>query len=90
LFLYKVWQLRQAKSQFSQLVNEVVKDGYHTITKNGEPIVVVVSKEEFERLSSQEMGVVDFFLKAPLPEVDIDVERNQDLGRDMGLFNPLH
>ncbi|MBM3192447.1 MAG: type II toxin-antitoxin system Phd/YefM family antitoxin [Chlamydiae bacterium] len=90
MFLYKVWQLRQAKSQFSQLVNEVVKDGYHTITKNGEPIVVVVSKEEFERLSSQEMGVVDFFLKAPLPEVDIDVERNQDLGRDMGLFNPLH
>ena len=52
--------------------------------------MVVVSKEEFERLSSQEMGVVDFFLKAPLPEVDIDVERNQDLGRDMGLFNPLH
>jgi len=80
---YKVWQLQEAKLQFYKLVNEVVKDGYHTITKNGEPIVVVVSKEEFERLSSQKKGIIDFFLEAPLPEIDLDIERKKDFGREI-------
>ena len=82
---HKVWQLQEAKAQFSQLVNEVTKDGYHTITKNGQPIVVVISKDVFEKLSCQKQTIVDFFLEAPLPEIEIDIERNRDMGRDIDL-----
>lgn len=82
---HKVWQLQEAKSQFSKLVNEVVLDGYHTITKNGEPIVVVISKQEFEKLSCKQQNIVDFFSNSPYQDVEIILERNKDLGRDIDI-----
>ena len=82
---HKIWPLQEAKTRFSELVNEVVRDGYHTITKNGHPVVVMISKEEFEKLSSHKQTLLDFFLNAPLPEIDIDIERNHDVGRNIDL-----
>ena len=82
---HKVWQLQEAKARFSELVNEVEEDGYHTITKNGHPVVMIISTREFEKLKTPKNTLLDFFRDAPLPDVDIDIERDKDTGRDNDL-----
>jgi prevent-host-death family protein len=41
-----VWQLQEAKSRFSELVERAIKQGAQTVTKHGKAAVVVVSAEE--------------------------------------------
>jgi antitoxin Phd len=45
----KSWQLQEAKSRFSDLVNTVLTQGAQTVTKHGKPAVVVISAEEYQR-----------------------------------------
>ncbi len=45
----RVWQLQEAKSRFSELVETVISKGAQTVTKHGKPAVVVISVEEYER-----------------------------------------
>jgi prevent-host-death family protein len=82
---HKVWQLQEAKARFSELVKEVEEDGYHTITRNGHPVVMVISTREFEKLSTPENSLLDFFRESPLPDFDIDTERDKDTGRETDL-----
>ena len=45
----RVWQLQEAKSRFSELVETVILKGAQTVTKHGKPAVVVISAEEYKR-----------------------------------------
>ena len=83
--VHKTWQLQEAKARFSELVKEVMKDGYHTNTKNGQPVVVVISQEEFEKFQKPEKPLSTFLLESPFAEFDLDVERDKDSGRDINL-----
>jgi prevent-host-death family protein len=82
---HKTWQLQEAKSQFSRLVDEVIEDGYHTITRNGEPVVVVISQREFEERIKPKDSIIDFFLRSPYPDYDLDLTRDKDPGREFDL-----
>lgn len=66
------WQLQEAKTKFSQLVNIVSSDGYQVITKNGKPVVVMLSKETFDQMTRPKTSLLDFFKNAPYPEMDLD------------------
>lgn len=44
-----VWQLQEAKSRFSELVETAILKGAQTVTKHGKPAVVVISAEEYQR-----------------------------------------
>ena len=44
------WQLQEAKAKLSELVRRARSEGPQTITVRGEPAVVVISIEEYERL----------------------------------------
>jgi len=82
---HKTWQLQEAKARFSELVNEVVEDGYHTITKNGRPVVVIISHEEFEKFKMPKTTLGEFLSESPFSAFDLDVERDKDLGRELDL-----
>ncbi len=43
------WQLQEAKSRFSELVETVLLKGAQTVTKHGKPAVVIISAEEYQR-----------------------------------------
>ena len=43
------WQLQEAKSRFSELVNAVNSKGAQPVTKHGKPAVVIISAEEYQR-----------------------------------------
>jgi prevent-host-death family protein len=45
----RVWQLQEAKSRFSELVETAITKGAQTVTKHGKPAVVIISAEEYQR-----------------------------------------
>ena len=45
----RVWQLQEAKSRFSELVETAIRKGAQTVTKHGKPAVVIISAEEYQR-----------------------------------------
>ncbi len=83
--IHKVWQLQEAKAKFSELVDEVLQDGYHTVTRNGRPVVVILSQKEFDQYRRREDTIIDFFNRAPFPDEEIDLTRDKDPGREIDL-----
>jgi len=67
------WQMQDAKAKFSQLVKEACTDGYQVVTKNGEPVAVIISQKEFYRLKKPKSSLLDFFKKAPFPDLELDI-----------------
>ena len=49
-----VWSLQDAKNKFSALVEAARRDGPQTVTKRGEPAVVILAAEEYGRLRGLE------------------------------------
>ena len=47
------WQLQEAKSRFSELVELVLKEGPQLVTRRGEEAVVILSAKDYRRLSGQ-------------------------------------
>jgi prevent-host-death family protein len=80
------WHLQDAKARFSELVKRAREQGPQHVTVRGAPAVVVISEEEFARLTSSRPSIVDHTLKGP-PWPDDVVEtinaRSRDLGRDV-------
>ena len=79
------WQLQEAKSRLSQLVENALREGPQTITLRGKPAVVVVSFEEFQTLTRPSTSLREFFRRSPLYGTDLDLERSQDLSREVQL-----
>jgi antitoxin Phd len=82
------WQLQDAKARFSELFRRVQSEGPQYVTRQGKDAVVVVTAEEFERLtarSRQPRDIVRFFAESPLAGVDLDLERPRDFGRKVRL-----
>jgi len=62
------WQLQTAKNRLSEVVR-LAAEGPQVITLHGREVAVVLSYEEFRRLSQPESGLVDFFQASPLGAV---------------------
>ena len=77
------WQLQEAKSHFSQVVNEALSHGPQKITRHGEDVAVVVSLKEFQKMTRRKGDIVSFFSKSPLVDVEIDLSRAKETARDM-------
>jgi len=80
------WQLQDAKARFSELVKKAREQGPQHVSVRGEPAVVVVSEEEFARLTSPHPSIVDHILEgAPWPDDVVDAinTRARDAGRDI-------
>ena len=82
------WQVQTAKARFSEVFRLARTEGPQRITKQGKEGVVMISGEEYEKLmvkSRQPKSLVQFFRESPLVGVDLDLKRDQDLGRDIEL-----
>lgn len=79
------WQLQDAKSKFSQLVDNAMKNQPQFVTKHGNNAVVVLSFEDYKKMIKPKTTLVSFFQNSPLTETDLDLSRNKDLPRDIEL-----
>lgn len=81
----KTWQLQEAKARFSELINEVLDEGYQTITKNGKPVVVMVSLQEFQKMKKPKKTLGEFFQESPFSKFNLDIIRDKNSGREADL-----
>ena len=82
------WQLQTAKAQFSEVFRRARTEGPQHVTKAGKEEVVVLSKEEFERIrrrDEDEGSLAEFLLNSPLAGSGIKVERQRDYPRKIEL-----
>ena len=77
------WQVQQAKSRFSEVLEKAASEGPQTITRHGVEQAVVLSVEEYRRLSGRRVSFGEHLLN--FPKVDGFVElatRDADTGHE--------
>jgi len=79
------WQLQEAKNRLSQVVDSALRDGPQTITLRGKPAAVVVSFDEYRKLTLPRTALSQFFRQSPLHDVELDISRSTDLSREVEL-----
>jgi antitoxin Phd len=79
------WQLQEAKNRFSEVVEKALAEGPQTVTRHGKAVVVILSKDDYNRLQRGRGSLVEFFRASPLVGMDLDLERDQSLPRDIDL-----
>lgn len=79
------WQLQDAKNKFSHLVETVQKQGPQIVTKHGKEAVVIISINEYKRLTKPKTTLIEFFKNSPLAEEKLDLSRNKEIPRDIAL-----
>ena len=77
------WQLQEAKARFSELVQKAIDEGPQTVTRRGQPAVVVLSAEQFELMKKRQISLKELLALVSLEELDL--ARNQDLPRETSL-----
>jgi prevent-host-death family protein len=80
------WQLQDAKQRFSELVRDTLEKGPQVVTRHGEEVVVVVSSEEFKRLTGKKQSFKEFLLSGPdFDELHLELKRIRDMPRPVDL-----
>lgn len=82
------WQLQTARANLSSVVDAAVR-APQRITRNGKPVAVVLSPEEYGRLTKPRLSLIEFFQQSPWaeirPEEEALFERDRDPIRDIDL-----
>ena len=79
------WQLQDAKSKFSQLVDKAMRNTPQFVTKHGNNAVVVMSFEDYKKITKPKNDLVSFLRNSPLAEANIEITRNNDQPREIEL-----
>jgi prevent-host-death family protein len=77
-----IWQLQEAKNKFNKVVDNAIHDGPHLITKHGTEVAVVLSVEEYRKLTVSRKKLSDFFQESPLPGTELDLARDKSAIRN--------
>lgn len=78
------WQVQQAKSRFSELLESANTDGPQTITRHGTEQAVVLSIEDYKKLSATKDDFKEFLLGGPKIK-NFSIPRSRDKGRTIRL-----
>ena len=71
-----VWQLQEAKSKLSEVVEEALSAGPQLITRRGVETAVLLSYADYQRLLFNRQKLSDFFRQSPLVGADLDLTRD--------------
>ena len=78
------WQLQEAKSRFSEVVDLTLKEGPQLVTRRGEEAVVILAAKDYRRLSGQTTNLMDCLLNTPRGEPPV-FDRSREPIRDLVL-----
>ena len=79
------WALQDAKARLSEVIRLAMAHEPQEITLRGEPAVVVLSREDYDRMTQKKEPFVDLIRNSPLMEADIDLGRELSMTRDIEL-----
>jgi len=77
------WQLQEAKSRFSEMVERTLSEGPQMVTRRGQDVVVVLSALDYRRMSGVP-SLLKTLLGAPRGE-PLEIERIREPIRDLTL-----
>jgi antitoxin Phd len=80
-----IWQLQDAKSKFSELVERALKEGVQVVTRHGQKVVVIMAYDEYEKMTHPKDNLAEFLLNSPFAGSELTIERDQSLPRDIDL-----
>lgn len=83
--MHSEWQLQEAKGNFSQLIKRAAGGDAQTVTVHGKPTAVVVSAEEYARLTRRRGKLSAALLNPGLAVEDLDFPRSRDTGCNVEL-----
>jgi len=83
--MHSEWQLQEAKGNFSQLIKRAANGDAQTVTVHGKPAAVVVSAEEYARLTRRRGKLSTALLSPGLAVEDLEFPRSRDTGRNVEL-----
>ena len=81
------WSLQDAKNKFSEVVNAALAGEPQRVTRRGQPAVVVLAEEEYERLCRLERAAEPSLgeLLVQIPQGDQEFERLSISARPLDL-----
>lgn len=80
-----IWQLQDAKSKFSEMIDRALTQGAQIVTRRGKKTVVVMPFDEYERLTRPGGSLAQFLLTSPLVGSELTTERDPSAPRDIGI-----
>ncbi|MDQ3696391.1 MAG: type II toxin-antitoxin system Phd/YefM family antitoxin [Chloroflexota bacterium] len=80
------WQVQEAKSRFSEVIERAIEEGPQTITRHGTERAVILSIAEYRALVTPKPDFKAYLLGGPKTD-DFTIERNLDTGREDDLFD---
>ena len=78
------WQVQEAKTRLSELIDEAHSKGPQVITRHGAERAVVLSIEDYRALTAHKPNLKDFLLGGPKFD-SFEVPRDADTGREVEL-----
>ena len=78
------WQMREARAKLSELIRATA-DEPQEITIHGRAAAVVLSKEDFDRLTRPKVSFVQMMRESPLVGVDLKIRRDRSPAREVEL-----
>ena len=80
-----VWQLQEAKNKFSNLVDRAQNEGPQLVTKHGKESVVVLSVEDYQKITKPKSNLLNFLQSSPLSGTPLDIQRDKSTSREIEL-----
>lgn len=79
------WQLQEAKNRLSEVIRKARSEGPQIITLHGATAAVVVSAQDYGRMTRPKGKLVNFFRSSPLVGLKLSFARSKDTGRAIDL-----
>jgi prevent-host-death family protein len=79
------WQLQEAKNRLSYVVKKATDEGAQIISVRGVPTAIILSVEEYNRLTQPKTRLSDFLKESPFHDIELDLNRSEDLPREVEL-----
>jgi len=73
----RTWQLQEAKSKLSAVIEAALEEGPQVITRRGEETAVVLSVADYRAMLLGRQPLSEFFRDSPLAGLDLDVARDR-------------
>ena len=82
------WQVNQARTHFSEVLDQAEGEGPQIITHHGKERAVVLSMDAYRALQPEppKLDFISFLMTIPKIEPDgLEIERDMDTGREIDL-----
>ena len=77
-----LWQVQEAKTRFSEVIEDSQSKGPQFITRHGAERAVVLSMDDYRALTAHQPDLKAYLLGGP--KVDsFEIERDRDAGREI-------